>query len=131
MLEHNLKDEIYCYRNATFLEPHLQGVRRRNSRSSESDHDERSTEDDERALLRSPPRSRLPPPPLPPPDNEPPQLKPREFFERLQHQAMKDAQERKRREPVKDSNQLFRSVDTDGSLGDSLSQVRNNKLPNF
>lgn len=114
------------YRNATFLEPHLQGVRRRDSRSSDSDHDERSTEDDERCLLRSSPRTRLPPPPPPPPDDDPPPLKPREFFERLQTQAMREAQERKHRSrdlPIKDSNQLFRPVDADGSLGDSLSQV--------
>ncbi|XP_041981719.1 protein sprint isoform X4 [Aricia agestis] len=103
-------------RNATFLEPHLQGVRRRDSRSSDSDHDERSTEDDERSLLRSSPRSRLPPPP-PPPDDPP--LKPREFFERLQSQAMRDAQDRKKRE----KEPPFRSLD-DGSLGDSLSQSR-------
>ncbi|XP_050550345.1 protein sprint isoform X8 [Spodoptera frugiperda] len=114
-------------RNATFLEPHLQGVRRRDSRSSDSDHDERSTEDDERCLLRSSPRTRLPPPPPPPPDDDPPPLKPREFFERLQTQAMREAQERKHRSrdlPIKDSNQLFRPVDADGSLGDSLSQSR-------
>ncbi|XP_022826802.1 protein sprint isoform X6 [Spodoptera litura] len=114
-------------RNATFLEPHLQGVRRRDSRSSDSDHDERSTEDDERSLLRSSPRTRLPPPPPPPPDDDPPPLKPREFFERLQTQAMREAQERKHRSrdlPIKDSNQLFRPVDADGSLGDSLSQSR-------
>ncbi|XP_075977179.1 src homology 2 domain-containing protein sprint isoform X9 [Anticarsia gemmatalis] len=112
-------------RNATFLEPHLQGVRRRDSRSSDSDHDERSTEDDERSLLRSSPRTRLPPPPPPPPDDDPPPLKPREFFERLQSQAMREAQERKHRSrdvPIKDS--LFRPVDADGSLGDSLSQSR-------
>ncbi|KAF9420775.1 hypothetical protein HW555_003123, partial [Spodoptera exigua] len=115
------------YRNATFLEPHLQGIRRRDSRSSDSDHDERSTEDDERSLLRSSPRTRLPPPPPPPPDDDPPPLKPREFFERLQTQAMREAQERKHRSrdlPIKDSNQLFRPVDADGSLGDSLSQSR-------
>ncbi|XP_041981716.1 protein sprint isoform X2 [Aricia agestis] len=106
----------FVYRNATFLEPHLQGVRRRDSRSSDSDHDERSTEDDERSLLRSSPRSRLPPPP-PPPDDPP--LKPREFFERLQSQAMRDAQDRKKRE----KEPPFRSLD-DGSLGDSLSQSR-------
>ncbi|XP_063894638.1 protein sprint isoform X7 [Helicoverpa armigera] len=114
-------------RNATFLEPHLQGIRRRDSRSSDSDHDERSTEDDERSLLRSSPRTRLPPPPPPPPDDDPPPLKPREFFERLQTQAMREAQERKHRPrdlPIKDSNQLFRPVDADGSLGDSLSQSR-------
>ncbi|XP_035437958.2 protein sprint isoform X4 [Spodoptera frugiperda] len=117
----------FVYRNATFLEPHLQGVRRRDSRSSDSDHDERSTEDDERCLLRSSPRTRLPPPPPPPPDDDPPPLKPREFFERLQTQAMREAQERKHRSrdlPIKDSNQLFRPVDADGSLGDSLSQSR-------
>ncbi|XP_060804255.1 protein sprint isoform X2 [Amyelois transitella] len=111
-------------RNATFLEPHLQGVRRRDSRSSDSDHDERSTEDDERSLIRSSPRTRLPPPPPPPPDDEPPPLKPREFFERLQSQAMREAQDRKRRDvPLKEH--LFRPVDNDGgSLGDSLSQSR-------
>ncbi|XP_026730233.1 uncharacterized protein LOC113495609 isoform X3 [Trichoplusia ni] len=111
-------------RNATFLEPHLQGIRRRDSRSSDSDHDERSTEDDERSLLRSSPRTRLPPPPPPPPDDEPPPLKPREFFERLQTQAMREAQDRKHRSrdlSLKD-NQLFRPVDAEGSLGDSLSQ---------
>lgn len=116
---------IACSRNATFLEPHIQGIRRRDSRSSDSDHDERSTEDDERSLLRSSPRTRLPPPPPPPPDDDPPPLKPREFFERLQTQAMREAQERKHRSrdlPIKD--QLFRPVDADGSLGDSLSQVR-------
>ncbi|KAL0828890.1 hypothetical protein ABMA28_003795 [Loxostege sticticalis] len=112
----------FQYRNATFLEPHLQGVRRRDSRSSDSDHDERSTEDDERSLIRSSPRTRLPPPPPPPPDDEPPPLKPREFFERLQSQAMREAQERKRPRDLKD--QLFRPVDADGSLGDSLSQSR-------
>ncbi|XP_049874841.1 protein sprint isoform X7 [Pectinophora gossypiella] len=112
-------------RSATFLEPHLQGVRRRDSRSSDSDHDERSTEDDERSLLRCSPRTRLPPPPPPPPDDEPPPLKPREFFERLQSQAMREAQERKRPRdlPLKE-NQLFRPVDAEGSLGDSLSQSR-------
>uniref|UniRef100_A0A2H1V532 SFRICE_000488 n=1 Tax=Spodoptera frugiperda TaxID=7108 RepID=A0A2H1V532_SPOFR len=118
---------MYEILNATFLEPHLQGVRRRDSRSSDSDHDERSTEDDERCLLRSSPRTRLPPPPPPPPDDDPPPLKPREFFERLQTQAMREAQERKHRSrdlPIKDSNQLFRPVDADGSLGDSLSQSR-------
>ncbi|XP_053608353.1 protein sprint isoform X7 [Plodia interpunctella] len=110
-------------RNATFLEPHLQGVGRRDSRSSESDHDERSTEDDERSLIRSSPRTRLPPPPPPPPDDEPPPLKPREFFERLQSQAMREAQDRKRKDvPLKEH--LFRPVDHDGSLGDSLSQSR-------
>ncbi|KAL0878562.1 hypothetical protein ABMA27_003648 [Loxostege sticticalis] len=117
-------------RNATFLEPHLQGVRRRDSRSSDSDHDERSTEDDERSLIRSSPRTRLPPPPPPPPDDEPPPLKPREFFERLQSQAMREAQERKRPRDLKD--QLFRPVDADGSLGDSLSQnfvVRQSSQP--
>ncbi|XP_026730230.1 uncharacterized protein LOC113495609 isoform X2 [Trichoplusia ni] len=114
----------FVYRNATFLEPHLQGIRRRDSRSSDSDHDERSTEDDERSLLRSSPRTRLPPPPPPPPDDEPPPLKPREFFERLQTQAMREAQDRKHRSrdlSLKD-NQLFRPVDAEGSLGDSLSQ---------
>ncbi|XP_061718346.1 protein sprint isoform X4 [Cydia pomonella] len=111
-------------RNATFLEPHLQGVRRRDSRSSDSEHDERSTEDDERSLIRSSPRTRLPPPPPPPPDDEPPPLKPREFFERLQSQAMREAQDRKRRDlPLKES-QVFRPVDADDSLGDSLSQSR-------
>ncbi|XP_028169737.1 protein sprint isoform X7 [Ostrinia furnacalis] len=109
-------------RNATFLEPHLQGVRRRDSRSSDSDHDERSTEDDERSLIRSSPRTRLPPPPPPPPDDEPPPLKPREFFERLQSQAMREAQDRRRPRDLKD--QLFRPVDAEGSLGDSLSQSR-------
>ncbi|XP_049874832.1 protein sprint isoform X3 [Pectinophora gossypiella] len=115
----------FAYRSATFLEPHLQGVRRRDSRSSDSDHDERSTEDDERSLLRCSPRTRLPPPPPPPPDDEPPPLKPREFFERLQSQAMREAQERKRPRdlPLKE-NQLFRPVDAEGSLGDSLSQSR-------
>lgn len=115
----------FGFRNATFLEPHLQGVRRRDSRSSDSDHDERSTEDDERCLIRSSPRTRLPPPPPPPPDDEPPPLKPREFFERLQSQAMKEAQERKRPRDLqlKDSNRLFRPVEADGSIGDSLSQV--------
>ncbi|CAH0676936.1 unnamed protein product, partial [Chilo suppressalis] len=109
-------------RNATFLEPHLQGVRRRGSPSSDSEHDERSTEDDERSLIRSSPRIRLPPPPPPPPDDEPPPLKAREFFERLQSQAMRDSTERKRpRDLMKE--QLFRPVD-DGSLGDSLSQSR-------
>ncbi|XP_038212784.1 protein sprint isoform X6 [Zerene cesonia] len=113
-------------RNATFLEPHLQGVRRRDSRSSDSDHDERSTEDDERSLIRSSPRTRLPPPPPPPPDDEPPPMKPREFFERLQSQAMREAQDRKQRRDlaIKEANQLFRPLDTDGSLGDSLSQSR-------
>ncbi|XP_072932619.1 protein sprint isoform X4 [Epargyreus clarus] len=112
-------------RNATFLEPHLQGVRRRDSRSSDSDHDERSTEDDERSLLRSSPRTRLPPPPPPPPDDEPPPMKPREFFERLQNQAMRESQDRKQRprDPLKDPS-IFRPVDADGSLGDSLSQSR-------
>ncbi|XP_073946098.1 src homology 2 domain-containing protein sprint isoform X7 [Choristoneura fumiferana] len=112
-------------RNATFLEPHLQGVRRRDSRSSDSEHDERSTEDDERSLLRSSPRNRLPHPPPPPPDDEPPPLKPREFFERLQNQAMREAQDRKHRRdlPLKE-NQIFRPVDADDSLGDSLSQSR-------
>lgn len=112
-------------RNATFLEPHLQGVRRRDSRSSDSDHDERSTEDDERCLLRSSPRTRLPPPPPPPPDGDPPPLKPREFFERLQSQAMREAQGKKQRTrdlAIKDP--LFKPVDVDGSLGDSLSQSR-------
>ncbi|KAH9644444.1 hypothetical protein HF086_009828 [Spodoptera exigua] len=121
-------NKILLSKNATFLEPHLQGIRRRDSRSSDSDHDERSTEDDERSLLRSSPRTRLPPPPPPPPDDDPPPLKPREFFERLQTQAMREAQERKHRSrdlPIKDSNQLFRPVDADGSLGDSLSQVTN------
>ncbi|XP_035437962.2 protein sprint isoform X9 [Spodoptera frugiperda] len=40
---------------------------------------------------------------------------------------MREAQERKHRSrdlPIKDSNQLFRPVDADGSLGDSLSQSR-------
>ncbi|XP_045499646.1 protein sprint isoform X5 [Colias croceus] len=113
-------------RNATFLEPHLQGVRRRDSRSSDSDHDERSTEDDERSLIRSSPRTRLPPPPPPPPDDEPPPMKPREFFERLQSQAMRESQDRKQRRDlaIKEANQLFRPLDTDGSLGDSLSQSR-------
>ncbi|XP_063385320.1 protein sprint isoform X7 [Cydia fagiglandana] len=111
-------------RNATFLEPHLQGVRRRDSRSSDSEHDERSTEDDERSLIRSSPRTRLPPPPPPPPDDEPPPLKPREFFERLQSQAMREAQERKRRDVSLKESQVFRPVDADDSLGDSLSQSR-------
>ncbi|XP_068628082.1 protein sprint isoform X2 [Battus philenor] len=111
-------------RNATFLEPHLQGIRRRDSRSSDSDHDERSTEDDERSLLRSSPRTRLPPPPPPPPDDEPPPMKPRDFFERLQSQAMREAQDRKPRREIKDASQLFKAVDADGSLGDSLSQSR-------
>ncbi|XP_063364812.1 protein sprint isoform X7 [Cydia amplana] len=111
-------------RNATFLEPHLQGVRRRDSRSSDSEHDERSTEDDERSLIRSSPRTRLPPPPPPPPDDEPPPLKPREFFERLQSQAMREAQERKRRDLSLKGSQVFRPVDADDSLGDSLSQSR-------
>ncbi|XP_064073224.1 protein sprint isoform X5 [Vanessa tameamea] len=111
-------------RNATFLEPHLQGVRRRDSRSSDSEHDERSTEDDERSLIRSSPRTRLPPPPPPPPDDEPPPMKPREFFERLQSQAMKEAQDRKQKRELKESNHLFRPLDADGSLGDSLSQSR-------
>lgn len=113
-------------RNATFLEPHLQGVRRRDSRSTDSEHDERSTEDDERCLLRSSPRTRLPPPPPPPPDDEPPPLKPREFFERLQNQAMKEAQQRRQRSrdlPIKNAH-LFRPVDGEESLGDSLSQSR-------
>lgn len=114
---------IFCSRNASFLEPHLQGVRRRDSRSSDSEHDERSTEDDERCLLRSSPRNRLPPPPPPPPDDEPPPLKPREFFERLQTQAMREAQERKHRRNLPLKNSHFRPVDVDGSLGDSLSQV--------
>ncbi|XP_045512355.1 protein sprint isoform X5 [Pieris brassicae] len=107
-------------RNATFLEPHLQGVRRRDSRSSDSEH-ERSTEDDERSLIRSSPRSRHPPP-----DNEPPPpMKPREFFERLQSQAMKEISGKtKRDQAIKDANQLFRPLDTDGSLVDSLSQSR-------
>ncbi|XP_050343973.1 protein sprint isoform X6 [Nymphalis io] len=111
-------------RNATFLEPHLQGVRRRDSRSSDSEHDERSTEDDERSLIRSSPRTRLPPPPPPPPDDEPPPMKPREFFERLQSQAMKEAQDRKQKRELKESNHLFRPLDAEGSLGDSLSQSR-------
>ncbi|XP_063625446.1 protein sprint isoform X4 [Cydia splendana] len=111
-------------RNATFLEPHLQGVRRRDSRSSDSEHDERSTEDDERSLIRSSPRTRLPPPPPPPPDDEPPPLKPREFFERLQSQAMREAQDRKRRDLSLKESQVFRPVDADDSLGDSLSQSR-------
>ncbi|CAG4996643.1 unnamed protein product [Parnassius apollo] len=110
--------------NATFLEPHLQGIRHRDSRSSDSDHDERSTEDDERALIRSSPRSRLPPPPPPPPDDEPPPMKPREYFERLQSQAMREAQDRKPRREIKEASQLFPPVDADGSLGDSLSQSR-------
>ncbi|XP_045484735.1 protein sprint isoform X6 [Pieris rapae] len=107
-------------RNATFLEPHLQGVRRRDSRSSDSEH-ERSTEDDERSLIRSSPRSRHPPP-----DNEPPPpMKPREFFERLQSQAMREISGKtKRDQAIKDANQLFRPLDTDGSLVDSLSQSR-------
>ncbi|XP_047508502.1 protein sprint [Pieris napi] len=107
-------------RNATFLEPHLQGVRRRDSRSSDSEH-ERSTEDDERSLIRSSPRSRHPPP-----DNEPPPpMKPREFFERLQSQAMREIPGKtKRDQAIKDANQLFRTLDTDGSLVDSLSQSR-------
>ncbi|CAK1543050.1 unnamed protein product [Leptosia nina] len=111
-------------RNATFLEPHLQGVRRRDSRSSDSDHDERSTEDDEKSLIRSSPRTRPHPPP--PPDDEPPPMKPREFFEKLQSQAMREAQDRKQRRDIaiKETNQLFRPLDTDGSLGDSLSQSR-------
>ncbi|XP_034832980.1 protein sprint isoform X6 [Maniola hyperantus] len=111
-------------RNATFLEPHIQGVRRRNSRSSDSDRDERSTEDDERCLIRSSPRTRLPPPPPPPPDDEHPPMKPREFFERLQSQAMREAQDRKQKRELKESNHLFRPLDADGSLGDSLSQSR-------
>ncbi|XP_045773883.1 protein sprint isoform X6 [Maniola jurtina] len=111
-------------RNATFLEPHIQGVRRRDSRSSDSDRDERSTEDDERCLIRSSPRTRLPPPPPPPPDDEHPPMKPREFFERLQSQAMREAQDRKQKRELKESNHLFRSLDADGSLGDSLSQSR-------
>ncbi|XP_050668786.1 protein sprint isoform X2 [Leptidea sinapis] len=113
-------------RNATFLEPHLQGIRCRDSRSSDSDHDERSTEDDERSLIRGSPRTRLPPPPPPPPDDEPPPMKPREFFEKLQSRAMKEAQDRKQRREmaIKEANQLFRPLDTDGSLGDSLSQSR-------
>ncbi|CAG9583151.1 unnamed protein product [Danaus chrysippus] len=111
-------------RNATFLEPHLQGVRHRESRSSESDHDGRSTEDDERSLIRSPPRTRLPQPPPPPPDDEPPPMKPREFFERLQSQAMKEAQDRKQKREIKETNHLFQPLDAEGSLGDSLSQSR-------
>ncbi|CAH2090290.1 unnamed protein product [Euphydryas editha] len=111
-------------KNATFLEPHLQGVRRRDSRSSDSEHDERSTEDDERSLIRSSPRTRLPPPPPPPPDDEPPPMKPREFFERLQSQAMREAQDRKQKKDIKESSHLFRPLDADGSLGDSLSQSR-------
>ncbi|CAK1582869.1 unnamed protein product [Parnassius mnemosyne] len=111
-------------RNATFLEPHLQGIRHRDSRSSDSDHDERSTEDDERALIHSSPRSRLPPPPPPPPDDEPPPMKPREYFERLQSRAMREAQDRKPRREIKEASQLFPPVDADGSLGDSLSQSR-------
>ncbi|XP_063538213.1 protein sprint isoform X5 [Cydia strobilella] len=111
-------------RNATFLEPHLQGVRRRDSRSSDSEHDERSTADDECSLIRSSPRTRLPPPPPPPPDDEPPPLKPREFFERLQSQAMREAQERKRRDLSLKESLVFRPVDADDSLGDSLSQSR-------
>ncbi|XP_013172900.1 PREDICTED: protein sprint isoform X6 [Papilio xuthus] len=111
-------------RNATFLEPHLQGIRRRDSRSSDSEHDERSTEDDERSLLRSSPRTRLPPapPPPPPPDDEPPPMKPRDYFERLHSQAMREAQDRKPRRETKDA--LFRAADADGSVGDSLSQSR-------
>ncbi|KAL4711162.1 hypothetical protein ACJJTC_009533, partial [Scirpophaga incertulas] len=107
--------------NATFLEPHLQGVRRRDSRSSDSDHDERSTEDDERSLIRSSPRTRLPPPPPPPPDDDPPPVKAREFFERLQTHAMRESQEKKARDLMKE--QLFRPVD-ESSLGGSLSQSR-------
>ncbi|XP_062529618.1 protein sprint isoform X21 [Bombyx mori] len=121
-----VRRRYFAYRNATFLEPHLQGVRRRDSRSTDSEHDERSTEDDERCLLRSSPRTRLPPPPPPPPDDEPPPLKPREFFERLQNQAMKEAQQRRQRSrdlPIKDAH-LFRPVDGEESLGDSLSQSR-------
>ncbi|XP_032518528.2 protein sprint isoform X2 [Danaus plexippus] len=114
----------FIYRNATFLEPHLQGVRHRESRSSESDHDGRSTEDDERSLIRSPPRTRLPQPPPPPPDDEPPPMKPREFFERLQSQAMKEAQDRKQKREIKETNHLFQPLDAEGSLGDSLSQSR-------
>ncbi|XP_011555385.3 protein sprint isoform X6 [Plutella xylostella] len=113
-------------RHASFLEPHLQGVRRRDSRSSDSDRDERSTEDDERSLLRSSPPTRLPPPPPPPPDDEPPPLRPREFFERLQHQAMREAQEKRQRprDLALKERSLFRTLDTDGSVGDSLSQSR-------
>ncbi|XP_034832977.1 protein sprint isoform X3 [Maniola hyperantus] len=117
-------DDENIARNATFLEPHIQGVRRRNSRSSDSDRDERSTEDDERCLIRSSPRTRLPPPPPPPPDDEHPPMKPREFFERLQSQAMREAQDRKQKRELKESNHLFRPLDADGSLGDSLSQSR-------
>lgn len=95
-------------------------MRRRDSRSSDSEHDERSTEDDERSLLRNSPRTRLPPPP---PDDEPPSLKPREFFERLQSQAMREAQERKHRRDLPLQESHFTPVDVDGSLGDSLSQV--------
>ncbi|XP_034832976.1 protein sprint isoform X2 [Maniola hyperantus] len=119
-----LRRRNLAYRNATFLEPHIQGVRRRNSRSSDSDRDERSTEDDERCLIRSSPRTRLPPPPPPPPDDEHPPMKPREFFERLQSQAMREAQDRKQKRELKESNHLFRPLDADGSLGDSLSQSR-------
>ncbi|XP_052750305.1 protein sprint isoform X7 [Galleria mellonella] len=111
-------------RNATFLEPHLQGIRRRDSRSSDSDHDERSTEDDERSLIRCTQRTRLPPPPPPPPDDEPPPLKPREFFERLQSQAMKEQEKQRPRDTAFKDNSLFRPVDHEGSLGDSLSQSR-------
>ncbi|CAG9135873.1 unnamed protein product [Plutella xylostella] len=119
-----------CCRHASFLEPHLQGVRRRDSRSSDSDRDERSTEDDERSLLRSSPPTRLPPPPPPPPDDEPPPLRPREFFERLQHQAMREAQEKRQRprDLALKERSLFRTLDTDGSVGDSLSQVTDPQL---
>lgn len=98
-------------------------MRRRDSRSSDSEHDERSTEDDERSLIRSSPRTRLPPPPPPPPDDEPPPMKPREFFERLQSQAMREAQDRKQRRDLKETSHLLRPIDAEGSLGDSLSQV--------
>lgn len=49
-------------------------------------------------------------------------MKPREYFERLQSQAMREAQDRKTRRE-KEGSQIFRPVDADGSLGDSLSQV--------
>nr|XP_034832981.1 protein sprint isoform X7 [Maniola hyperantus] len=51
-------------------------------------------------------------------------MKPREFFERLQSQAMREAQDRKQKRELKESNHLFRPLDADGSLGDSLSQSR-------
>ncbi|GBP31779.1 hypothetical protein EVAR_81544_1 [Eumeta japonica] len=111
---------LIFYKTASFLEPHLQDVRRLESRSSDSDRDDCTTEDEERSLLR------LPPPPPPPPDDAPPPLKPREFFERLQQQNMKEPERRpvQRTRDVHDINNenVFRPLEPEGSLGDSLSQ---------